>query len=83
MLKTPPMLREETIPSQTARVPSLALLLTNNEAAEYVGISPSKLRAMASAGNFPRPVKLPGCKSTRWRRVDIDKWVASLSPRAA
>ena len=41
------------------------------------GVSDRKIRAMASAGEIPKAVKLG--RLTRWRRTDNERWVAGLS----
>lgn len=40
------------------------------------GISQRKIRGMVSAGQFPKPRKID--RLSRWRRADIEAWVANL-----
>lgn len=56
----------------------IPVLLTNAQVELMTGISERLIRAMVSAGNFPRPVQIPGYRLTRWRRSDVDQWVADL-----
>jgi predicted DNA-binding transcriptional regulator AlpA len=64
---------------QTPIVVSLTpLLLTTKQVGLVVGISERKLRAMVSARRFPKPVRGLG-RIARWRRSDVETWVASLS----
>lgn len=63
-------------PPQAALPPAL---LRDHEAAAYIGVSTRKLWQMASAGDAPAPVRLPGSRSSRWRRDDLDQWVAQLT----
>ena len=51
-------------------------LLSAGQVAEYVGMSRRWIYRAMSAGEFPRPVKIG--KSTRWRRADLDQWIAEL-----
>ena len=52
-------------------------LLTVEEAAEMCGMGPTKLRELVKQGRFPKPVKLSS-RWVRWRRADIQKWIAEL-----
>jgi excisionase family DNA binding protein len=61
---------------QAPTTPAVApALLTATEAARYLGIGTTKLRELTNAGAIPS-VKVDG--SHRWRRTDLDAWVASL-----
>ncbi|NLS97973.1 MAG: helix-turn-helix domain-containing protein [Planctomycetaceae bacterium] len=51
-------------------------LLTPDQAAAYIGMSRRWVYRAASAGEFPRPVKIGS--ATRWRRSDLDQWVEGL-----
>lgn len=46
----------------------------------YVSSSKAHLHRMRSAGEFPSAVHLPGCSHPRWRKSDLDKWLAQLRP---
>ena len=50
-------------------------LLTVREIARYLAMAPGTIRNRVSAGTIPF-VKLPGGQ-VRFRRADIDAWVAS------
>ena len=62
----------------------LPALLDMKEAGRYVGFSALTLehwaagRRVAPSG-FPRPIRIGG-RVLRYRRVDLDAWVASLAP---
>ena len=66
-----------------ARAWSLALtkhLLTAEEAAERLGISPAHFFRMNSSGALgPRPIKL-GEKCSRWRAAELQAWVDAGCP---
>lgn len=56
------------------------MLLTLPAAAKMVGLGARTLYRFSQTGRAPRPIKLtPGSKSgcSRYRRVDLEKWVAS------
>ena len=54
-------------------------LMTRNEVAHYIGCNPKsgRIHSLIRAGKFPRPLKLAGTKTARWRRTDIDAWIAA------
>jgi excisionase family DNA binding protein len=58
--------------SQTAAVASL---LDVTAVAAVAGCSPRHIYRMADAGLMPAPVRLGAL--VRWRRTDLDEWVAS------
>jgi|LSQX01.3.fsa_nt_gb excisionase family DNA binding protein len=58
------------------RGPVTPALLTPAQASTYVGMSRRWVYRALSAGEFPRPVKVG--RSTRWRRADLDQWIAEL-----
>jgi predicted DNA-binding transcriptional regulator AlpA len=45
----------------------------------YLGLSRSAWYRLLSSGQAPPPVPLPGSRP-RWRRADLDSWVARLKP---
>ncbi len=55
---------------------SPALLLPPEEVARLLSISPRKLRAMVSCGEFPRPARIG--RLARYRRCDVEEWVSRL-----
>jgi len=57
------------------------LLLTQPDLASLLQVSPRKIRAMTSTGQVPGVIKLGRC--IRYRRADIEKWIASGCKRAA
>ena len=57
--------------------PHYSILLNIQQVAVYLGgISERKIWSLASAGRLPAPKKID--RITRWRRSDLDQWVASL-----
>ncbi|MDA0917966.1 MAG: helix-turn-helix domain-containing protein [Planctomycetota bacterium] len=54
-------------------------LLSVDEVSTYLTCSTRHVRRLADAGAMPRPVKLGTL--VRWRRVDIERWVADGCPR--
>ncbi len=56
------------------------LLMTAEEAAEYLGISRALLYRLVARRELPAPLDIPQCGS-KWRRSDLEKWAAKLRPR--
>lgn len=54
------------------------LLISAEELAGMLAISTRSLWRLRSAGQLPRPVQLGG--STRWRRVEVEQWIAAGCP---
>jgi predicted DNA-binding transcriptional regulator AlpA len=53
----------------------LPILLNISQLCSYLGdISEAKIRGMISTGQLPGPLKMD--RVARWRRSDIDRWVA-------
>ncbi len=68
-----------TSPSADAgRSAADAALLTVDDVAELLSVSPRTVRRMADSGAMPRPLKLASL--VRWRRSDIDRWLADGCP---
>jgi len=66
-------------PTVTAPIipPTHSILLNVQQLAVYLGgISDRKVWSLVSAGKLPKPKKID--RLTRWRRSDIDQWVASM-----
>jgi excisionase family DNA binding protein len=57
------------------------LLITASKLAALLGISTRTLWRLRSAGRLPEPVRLGG--AVRWRREDIQKWIADGCQRLA
>ena len=55
------------------------LLLTIKEVAKLVNFSTRKIQRWKSMGWFPKPIEIGG--NVRWRRVDIERWVADGCPK--
>jgi len=64
----------------TKHVAQLSLLLEKEQAAELLGVTLWKFGELRRTDpNFPAPVRL-GPRSTRWRRTDIETYIAALPP---
>ncbi len=59
-------------PKQTA----LTVLLTTNEAAEFLRLKPNTLAKMRVAGNGPPFVKLGG-RAVAYRKADLEAWISA------
>lgn len=55
------------------------LLLNSREVADLIGASPRTVVRLADAGRMPRPIKVGAL--TRWRRSELDSWIARGCPR--
>jgi predicted DNA-binding transcriptional regulator AlpA len=60
---------------------SEALLLDLKAVAKMLSLSERKVRSLRSAGNLPAPVTTLGRRCPRWRRRDLETWVARGCPR--
>ena len=56
-----------------------SVLLAVDDVAALLAASPRIIRRMADAGQMPSPVRLNSL--VRWRRSDIDDWLAAGCPR--
>lgn len=63
---------------ETGRSPSV--LLRAFEVAELIGSTEAQVRNMRARGQLPAPIKVPGL-GVRWRRSDLDLWLAQLGER--
>jgi len=54
------------------------LLLTDVQAANLAGISRATWHRLRSAGKLPPSVRLG--RSVRWRRAEIEEWIAAGCP---
>lgn len=45
----------------------------------YVSFGRSRIYQLINAGEFPQPIKVG--KSSRWKKADVDQWIASQSNR--
>jgi excisionase family DNA binding protein len=52
------------------------LLLRLADVARLVALSPRRVQQLVSVGDLPRPVAVG--RSRRWRRADLEAWVAAL-----
>lgn len=57
----------------------LPQLLDADQSAVYCGQSRSNFYRLLAAQKIPQPVRVDGT-GPRWRRADLDKWIASLKP---
>lgn len=51
-------------------------LLTIAEVVAMTRLSKSTIYRRIGEGSFPRSLKISGC--TRWRRSDVERWIAAL-----
>jgi|YNPMSStandDraft_1061717.scaffolds.fasta_scaffold55162_1 excisionase family DNA binding protein len=51
-------------------------LLKVEEVATTVGLSRACIWRWAARGRFPQPIRL-GNKTTRWKRSDVEAWIAA------
>ena len=57
------------------------LLITRLELAGLLDINPVTLDRMRAAGKIPPPITIgAGTRNIRWRRTEIEKWVADGCP---
>jgi len=69
-------LKEPHMAEQPQNAPALlAALLRRQEVEVIVGFARSAIHRRVAAGTFPRPIKL-GRFCVRWRREDIEEWLA-------
>ncbi len=68
-------------PQQGRRAAAGPLLLTAADLAAELQLSPRKICAMKSAGQLPPALKFG--RSARWRRSDVEAWLAEQLEGAA
>ena len=56
--------------------PTDAPLLTRDDVATMLRTSPRQISNMAARGQLPASIRVPGL-GVRWRRADIDAWIAT------
>jgi excisionase family DNA binding protein len=56
-----------------------SLLLTVGQVASLLAISPRTVWSKVASGSMPAPVRIG--RLCRWRREDIEKWVAQGCPK--
>ena len=55
-------------------------LLNVGEVAELCGMSTKQVYRAAHAGRMPKPITLEKNRLIRWRREDIERWIADGCP---
>jgi excisionase family DNA binding protein len=65
--------------AEQRRPPLDAALLDVEAVAKLLSCSTRTVRRMADSGQMPRPVKIASL--ARWRRVDVERWLADGCPR--
>lgn len=65
-------------PDNVPAVPLARVLLDVRDVASLLNCSMPHVRRMADAGRMPRPVRVGSL--VRWRKTDIESWVASGCP---
>lgn len=61
-----------------SRRPAEPLLLTANQVAQLLQVSPRTLWRLVSASQTVAPIKVGG--ATRWRRTAVEQWIADGCP---
>lgn len=72
-----PKPRDENVPPEITPLGE-ALLLAPPAVAKLLSVSVRTLFGMRAIGAFPPPVVLPRKRVRRWRRADVESWVAAL-----
>ena len=68
--------------NETAHTATAApLLISAKELAPLLGVSRCTIWTWHASGRIPLPVKIAG--TTRWRREEIQKWIAAGCPGRA
>ncbi len=57
------------------------VLLDVNQVAALLGVSRSHVFRMTDSGQMPRPLRLGSL--VKWRRADLDDWLAAGAPRVS
>jgi len=74
--QSPEFRTEGSAPAYQARGGGSAPTLTSDEAAEYIGFSPSWMRQSRMSGRVDTPPFLRvGGRSIRYLRTDLDRWL--------
>ncbi len=47
------------------------------------GLGKSTIYKLAQERRFPKPFKIPGTSSARWREAEVEAWMADVDGRAA
>lgn len=55
-------------------------LLRACEVADLIGSTEAQVRNMRARAQLPPPIKVPGL-GVRWRRTDLERWLAQLGER--
>lgn len=53
-------------------------LIREPQVLAILGVGPTTLHALRRRGEFPQPVRIPGCRASLWPRVEVEAYVASL-----
>lgn len=81
----PPKRRQSTIVVRPATAapssPALPMAMTAQQAADMLGISKAQLWKLRGQGKIPAPVYM-GTACPRWRREDLEQWIAAGCPGA-
>lgn len=63
----------------TDETPTPQALLDSRQVADLIGASPRTVVRLADSGRMPRSFKVGAL--TRWRRSDLEAWIARGCPR--
>lgn len=72
------MTATQTAPAPAPAVTPAAALLDVRAVASLLDCSPQHVRRLADAGRMPRALRVGSL--LRWRRVDLDAWLAAGCP---
>ena len=67
-----------TLAPSTTEQPSLQTLLTVNQVASAMNVSPRTIWRYLSTGRIPEPIRISG--TVRWRSTEISFWIESGCP---
>jgi len=56
-------------------------LIREPQVLAILGVGPTTLHALRRRGEFPEPVRLPGCRASLWPRAEVEAYVADLIVR--
>ena len=70
---------ETTPTADPPALPGWPACLTKEQLASYIGMSPRWCDAALATGELPKPIRFG--RAVRWRRSDIDVWLAARDTR--
>lgn len=67
------------LPGRIAEASRLPALIPQEQVPAYLGISRPVMFRLLAEGKFPKPVALAHA-GKKYRRADLDRWLAALKP---